>query len=48
MARAEPGVVGRLMECPKDSGWCKVKIDEFTGWLRRVDFWGTHANELVE
>ena len=48
MARAEPGVVGRLMECPKDSGWCKVEIDEFTGWLRRVDFWGAHANELVE
>jgi len=48
VARAEPGVVGRLLECPKDSGWCKVEIEAFQGWLRRVDFWGVNPNEVVK
>ncbi len=48
VARAEPGVVGQLLECPKGGGWCRVEVEGFKGWLRRVDFWGVRRNEVVE
>ena len=48
VARAEAGVIGRLLECPGASRWCKAEIDGFEGWLRRVEFWGVHDNEVVE
>ena len=48
VARAEPGVVGKLLKCAAGSGWCRVEIDGFKGWLRRVEFWGAYTDELVE
>jgi SH3-like domain-containing protein len=48
LARAEPSVLGTLLKCPDKSGWCKVNIDGFQGWLRRVDFWGVHRRESLE
>ncbi len=48
VARAEPGVIGSLIECPGNSGWCRVEIDGFEGWLRKVEFWGVHKKEVVE
>lgn len=47
LARAEPGVVGELASCPDGSGWCRVKIKNFEGWLRRVEFWGAYSKEVV-
>ena len=46
-ARVEAGVVGRLLECPDASTWCKVEIDGFEGWFRRVEFWGVNAKEVL-
>ena len=43
----ETGVIGYLLECPDGSGWCKVEIDGFEGWLRRVEFWGAYAKEVL-
>jgi SH3-like domain-containing protein len=35
---AEPGVIGRLLECrPR---WCWVEIHDSRGWMARGDFWG--------
>ena len=48
VARAEPGVVGTLIECPGGSGWCRVEIDGFEGWLRKVEFWGVNKKEVVD
>jgi len=48
VARVEPSVIGELLKCPQGVGWCSVEIDGFKGWLRRVDFWGTHRNEKIE
>ena len=47
IARTEPGVIGELVACPDPSGWCKVKVEGFDGWLRRVEFWGAYAKEVV-
>lgn len=48
VASAEVGVIGQLLECPEDSGWCRVDVSGHKGWLRRVDFWGVHRDEKVE
>lgn len=47
VARAEAGVVGRLVECPGNGVWCRVESEGHEGWLRRVDFWGAHKTEVV-
>lgn len=48
VARAEPGVIGRLVDCPGEVGWCRVEIVGHEGWLERDAFWGTYAGETVE
>jgi SH3-like domain-containing protein len=45
IARAEPGVIGRLIECR--GIWCKVETSEVTGWMRRSDVWGVYPDENV-
>lgn len=47
-ARIEPGVVGRLVDCPKGNGWCQVEVAGHEGWLRHVDFWGAYKNEVFD
>ena len=48
LARAEPGVIGRLLDCPKGNGWCRVEVEGYEGWLRHVDFWGAYKNEVFD
>ncbi|MCH7487414.1 MAG: hypothetical protein IIC04_10550 [Proteobacteria bacterium] len=48
VARAEAGVIGRLVQCPGDGVWCRVEVEGHEGWLRRVDFWGVHRGEVVK
>jgi SH3-like domain-containing protein len=48
VARIENYVIGNLLSCPGAEGWCRVEVDGFKGWLRRVEFWGVHRNESLE
>lgn len=48
VARAEAGVVGRLLACPDASSWCRVEIDGLAGWFRRVEMWGVYEVEAVK
>jgi SH3-like domain-containing protein len=48
VARLEPDVVGRLLECPEGSTWCRVDIAGHVGWLRRSEFWGSYPGEIVK
>ncbi len=45
VARAEPGVLGRLLECR--GNWCRIDAGEVSGWVRRGDIWGVHPDESV-
>ncbi|MGI9417297.1 MAG: SH3 domain-containing protein [Geminicoccaceae bacterium] len=45
LLRAEPGVIGKLMECRND--WCRVEIEGQRGWLLRGEFWGTLPGETL-
>ena len=46
VARAEPGVVARLLEC--QGPWCRVDAGEANGWLRRDEIWGVFQDEKIE
>jgi SH3-like domain-containing protein len=46
VARAEPGVVARLLEC--QGPWCRVDAGEAAGWLRRDELWGVFPDETIE
>lgn len=43
VARAEPGVMAKLLEC-RDA-WCRIEVDDVTGWVQRGDVWGVYPNE---
>jgi SH3-like domain-containing protein len=43
--RAEPGVIGRLLDC--DGSWCRVEVEGRRGWLQRADLWGVLPDETL-
>jgi len=45
VARAEPGVIARLLECR--GAWCRVEAQDIRGWLKRSEVWGVYADETV-
>ena len=45
VARAEPGVIGHLLECR--GPWCRIEAGEVAGWIQRGDIWGVYPNEAV-
>jgi len=47
VAILKPGVIGRIRACAAKSDWCQVQVDDFRGWLRRGEFWGTFPGEPV-
>lgn len=46
VARLEPGVIGRLLEC-RDA-WCRMEAGGFRGWIARAEIWGTEPNEVLK
>jgi SH3-like domain-containing protein len=46
VARAEPGVIARLLECK--GPWCRVETQGLKGWLPRAEMWGVTRDETVE
>jgi len=45
VARAEPGVVAKLLECR--GAWCRVEAQDLRGWLGRNEIWGVDPDEDV-
>jgi SH3-like domain-containing protein len=45
VARAEPGVLARLVECR--AALCRIETSEISGWMRRGDLWGVYPDEKV-
>jgi SH3-like domain-containing protein len=46
VARAEPGVVARLLECRAD--WCRIDAADHAGWVQRADLWGVYPDEVLQ
>jgi SH3-like domain-containing protein len=43
VAIAEPGVLGRLLECHQE--WCRVDTQGHKGWIKRRFLWGIYPHE---
>lgn len=46
MARAQLGVMGKLKKCQKE--WCKIRIEDHTGWALKSNLWGVGADEVID
>ena len=46
VARAQPGVIARLLECRGD--WCRIEASDHAGWVQRGDLWGVYPDEIVQ
>jgi len=46
VARAEPGVFARLIECR--GAWCRIEAAGISGWVLRGDVWGVYPDEAVQ
>ena len=45
VAHIEPGVIGRLMECPVPGDWCRVEVNDLKGWIHRREVFGVYPTE---
>ena len=45
-ARAEPGVIARLVEC--QGPWCRIEAGGYSGWVQRSEVWGVLPDETVQ
>jgi len=45
VARAEPGVFARLIEC--HGAWCRIEAADIAGWVQRTEVWGVYPDEAV-
>ncbi len=48
VAVLKPGVIGRLRSCAAGSGWCRVSVRDYSGWLPRAALWGLLPNETIQ
>ncbi len=46
VARAQPGVVGRLLSCR--GAWCRIEAQGIKGWVERRAIFGVTLDETVE
>lgn len=42
------GVIGFLRSCKAGSDWCRVRVGDYDGYLKRTRFWGTLRDEVVQ
>jgi SH3-like domain-containing protein len=46
MARAQIGVLAKLKKCQKE--WCKVKVENYSGWILKANLWGVGTEEVFD
>jgi len=46
VARLDPGVIARLIEC--EGAWCQIEVRDIKGWLTRGEVWGVYSDEVVK
>jgi SH3-like domain-containing protein len=48
VAVVESGVLGRIVQCPRNRDHCRVEVGDIQGWLRRDELWGVYKGEWIE
>lgn len=46
VARAEPGVIARLLKCR--GTWCQVAVADRRGWIGKAALWGVYPDEQLD
>lgn len=46
IVRMQIGVIGKLKKCHKE--WCKIKIQNTSGWVLKQNLWGVTPDEIIE
>lgn len=45
VALIEAGVNAELLEC--EDRWCRVEVDNYSGWIDRESLWGLYPDEKI-
>lgn len=45
VAHLKPGVIVRLRACDAATDWCQTQIQDYRGWMKRSEVWGTLPGE---
>ena len=48
VARLKPGVIVRLRSCEAAADWCQGGVQDYRGWIRRTEVWGTFPGEAIQ
>ena len=48
LALVDPGVLGRLLQCPRNRDYCRVEVNQIQGWFKRDEIWGVYKGEWIE
>lgn len=48
VARLKVAVIGRIRSCEASADWCQVQVQDYRGWLKRTDFWGSAPGEAIQ
>jgi SH3-like domain-containing protein len=46
MLRVEVGVIAKLRKC--ELVWCKIQVEDVSGWVRKENLWGVYPEEIVK
>jgi SH3-like domain-containing protein len=46
IARVEAGVLASIIAC--ESGWCRVSVGDYRGYIEQSKLWGTYPNEEIK
>lgn len=45
-AHLEAGVTGQILSCKPD--WCRLKVGNVKGWLKKSEFWGAYPTDVFD
>jgi len=48
VAKLKPGVILRLRRCDAGSDWCEAQVQDYRGWVKRSEIWGTFPGEAIQ
>ncbi|WP_408871347.1 SH3 domain-containing protein [Gluconacetobacter johannae] len=48
VAVLRPGAVGTFHDCAAGTGWCRVGVQHYSGWLDRRSVWGLLPQETIQ
>jgi SH3-like domain-containing protein len=46
LATLQSGVLGNVLEC--DGAWCRVSVDDYSGYVQQDKLWGVYRGEEVK